>query len=88
MLPVCIPIFSPNRKIREAAWIELYDVTFTQLTKEIERRTAALKGTIELRSLEKTRERLVPHMANKPDESIGPVLAHLAAREDGAAAVA
>jgi hypothetical protein len=55
VLPVCIPIFSTNRKIREAEWIELYDATFAQLTKEIDRRTAALQENPELRSLERAR---------------------------------
>jgi hypothetical protein len=77
ILPVCIPIFSTDRRIREAKWVELYDATFTELEKEIERRTAALKTTLELQSLERTRERLAPYMANKPDEPIGPVLARL-----------
>lgn len=67
VLPVCIPIFSTNRKIREAEWIELYDATFAQLTKEIDRRTAALKENPELRSLERARALLAPHMASRPD---------------------
>ena len=59
-------------------------MTFAQLDKEIAHKTTAIKASIELTSLERVREYLAPHMASKPDEPIGPVLARLAAEEAAA----
>lgn len=77
-LPVCIAIRSPRKKSGEAEWIELFDVSFNELTQEITNKTSALKQNSELQSLERLREYLTPHMAANPDDPIGPVLARLA----------
>jgi hypothetical protein len=86
-LPVCIAVRSDNRKVRAAGYIETYHTTYSQLENEIAKETAGLKESIKLTSLKRVRDYLRPHMASKPDEPIGPVLARLKAEEEAAEAV-
>jgi hypothetical protein len=85
ILPVCIPVRPAGRHTGEAEWIETYDITFAQLDREISYRRTVINGNKELISLEKVRAYLAPHMAKRPDNAIGPVLAQLAEKEATAA---
>jgi hypothetical protein len=80
VLPVCLPI---KHSAREYAWVEPWDLTFAQLEKKISQKTIAMKPSMELQSLERVRDYLKPYMTSKPDEPIGPVLARIAAAEEG-----
>jgi hypothetical protein len=78
-LPAHINDSGPPRKICRAA---SSDLTFTQLDQEITRKRTAVTANRDLISLERLRSYLAPHMAKKPDEPIGPVLASLAGKEE------
>jgi hypothetical protein len=77
-LPVCIPVWPSGQPTGEAEWTEIPDLTFAQLDAEIARKREHIKANKELRSLMRMREYLAPHMAERPNAKIGPVLARLA----------
>jgi hypothetical protein len=80
-LPVCIPVWPDGQTSGEAEWIEVADITFAQLDAEITRRNASIKANKELVGLTHVREYLAPHIGDRPNTVIGPVLARLAKAE-------
>jgi hypothetical protein len=87
-LPVCVHIHTGGKTNIEAKWVETYDVTFSELDREVSQRTVEIKANRDLENLKRLREYLAPHMKKKPSEPIGPMLEKLAGRGEGGARVA
>jgi len=80
-LPANIPTWPRGKKTGEASWVETHDSSYTQLGAEIARLEAHTRETHQLRGLKRVHAYLAPHMADRPNMKIGPVLARLAKGE-------